>query len=634
MRALVRAAVAGTMAWVAFAVRFQAPEFHNDHFEHLSMARQVLFGELPGRDFFDPGRPLTVLLSAAGQALSGHSLLGEALLTIGALAVGAAVVFWLASGISRSIAAGALAALLVIAIWPRLYAYPKIFVFAVALLALWKYVDRPTAARAVALGAATVFALLMRHDFGMYVGVVSLCAIAMVRLPPSPLRGFGGPGKADVAAFAVSAAVLVAPYLFWMQQNGLLAASATTGAGSLAGAARLTWRPLHLDLSHGIVHLDPVRGRVTVRWSTATTPGERAALEQRYGLVQAQAEGDATASYGVTDDSRGNIRALVADPRVEDTGGINRGAATLDVPALQRGLSSVGLSRLVVGPFFNAADAEAWLYYLFWLIPAAALGVVALRVKRSGRSPESIKIGAAAVLGVLLNVFLLRGSLDSRLPDVVVPHAIVGAWLLAESARRVRRTPVVWRATAAVVAAVVFVILGSAVSAYGRLTVASLASPPVNGASLKESARLLRRRPIDRWAPPDSDGVPRLTRYVFECTTPEDRLLLVAYEPQVFYYAERLFAGGIEHFHQRRFSSLAEQAKIVATLERQRVPLVIVEDERFRMLQDDYADVLAYVERRFRPVADTTFDAGRRWRIYADRQARPRGTWDGLPCFR
>jgi hypothetical protein len=36
------------VAWTAFAYRFSAPYFHNDHFEHLSMARQMLFGELPG----------------------------------------------------------------------------------------------------------------------------------------------------------------------------------------------------------------------------------------------------------------------------------------------------------------------------------------------------------------------------------------------------------------------------------------------------------------------------------------------------------------------------------------------------------------------------------------------------------
>jgi hypothetical protein len=637
-RAIVRAFLAGAVAWVAFLFRFQAPEFHNDHFEHLSMARQVLFGELPGRDFFDPGRPLTVLLSAAAQALSGQTLLGEALLTIGALALGAAIVFWMASGLSRSLIAGVVAAMLVIVISPRLYSYPKILVFAVSLLAVWRYARSPSIWRAVALAAATVFALLMRHDFGLYVGIVSAAVLMMVRLKPDATRqvmsGASRTAWHPIAAYALACAVLVAPYLAWMQYNELLASSTTTGVGSLVGAARLTWRPLRLDLSHGLVHLDPVRGQVTVRWAAGTTDEDRRTLEERYALVQGHAEGDRTFSYAVTDDSRQNIRALVADPHVEDTGGINRGAAQIDSPAWNRWLSRLGVSRLVVGPFFSAADAEAWLYYVFWLIPIVAITAAALQARRAGVSPELITLTCVALLGVLLNLFLLRGSLDSRLPDVVVPAAIAGAWLAGELMRRVGRLAAAGRFVSVAVSAVAVLILGSAVFTYSGVAAATLLRSPTNVAALGEATRFLRRRPIETWSSPDNVGVQRLTQYVFECTAPEDRLLLVAYEPQVFYYAERLFAGGIEHFHQRRFSSAAEQARIVADLRRQRVPLVIVDNDRYRMLQDDYADVLAHVSRRYQPIGESTFGAVRSWRIYADRTVKATRSWDDLPCFR
>jgi len=254
-RPLVRATAAGVVAWVAFAFRFQRPDFLNDHFEHLSMARQVLFGELPYRDFFDAGRPLTVLLSAAVQRMFGHSLLAEALLTIGALATGAAIIFWLASEVSRSIGAGVLAALIVVVMSPRLYSYPKVIVFALTLLAVWKFVERPSAHRAAWLGAVTVFALLMRHDFGVYVGVVSVCTLLMVRLKADTTST-----RRPIAAYFVATALLAAPYLLFLQQQEMLIYTATSGARSLAGAARLTFRPLHFDLSHGVAHLDPVRG--------------------------------------------------------------------------------------------------------------------------------------------------------------------------------------------------------------------------------------------------------------------------------------------------------------------------------------------------------------------------------------
>ena len=624
MRLALRAAAAAVIAWVAFAFRFQSPDFHNDHFEHLSMARQVLFGELPGRDFFDPGRPLTVLLSAGAQALFGHSLFGEALLTIGALALGAAITFWLASAVARSTAAGAVAALVVIAIIPRLYSYPKIIVFAGVLAVLWRYVDRPNTSRAVALAVVTVFALLMRHDFGLYVGIVSLFTLLLVRLKPDT-------ASRPIATYLIALVLLVAPYLVWMQMNGLLAASASGGATSLAGAARLTWRPLRIDLSQGLVHIDPVRGRVTVRWSSATTAETQADLERKYHLVLGHIEGPSTWSYGLTDDTRDNIRALVADAHVDDTGGINRGAATLEGSTVSRWVSRTGLSRVVVQPPFTSGDAEAWLYAGFWLIPVAAFCVLAVQGRRHGLSAELIKVASAALLGVLLNLFLLRGSLDSRLPDVVVPGAIVGAWLLAEALRALRRAAVPWRFAAATGMAAIVLVLGSAVAAYSGVTARSLLRGPSNPSGLRDVAQVLRRRPIDLMSA--DEGVPRLTHYVFDCTAPRDRLLLVAYEPQVFYYSERLFAGGIEHFHQRRFSSAAEQSQIVAALGQQKVPLVIVDDERFRMLQDDYASVFAYIRGHYVPVGETRFNAKRLWRIYADPQTPVRRKWDDLPCF-
>lgn len=54
------------------AFRVVLAEFKDDHFFHLSKARQVLWGELPVRDFHDDGRVLQILVSAAAQALGGY----------------------------------------------------------------------------------------------------------------------------------------------------------------------------------------------------------------------------------------------------------------------------------------------------------------------------------------------------------------------------------------------------------------------------------------------------------------------------------------------------------------------------------------------------------------------------------
>ena len=74
-------------ACCAFALtalyRFLATaSFPNDEHEYLAGAQQILLaGEWPTRDFFDPGRPLMYVASAAAQVVFGQPLFAEALLT-------------------------------------------------------------------------------------------------------------------------------------------------------------------------------------------------------------------------------------------------------------------------------------------------------------------------------------------------------------------------------------------------------------------------------------------------------------------------------------------------------------------------------------------------------------------------
>jgi hypothetical protein len=391
---------------------------------------------------------------------------------------------------------------------------------------------------------------------------------------------------------------------------------------------------LRLDLSQGVVHLDPVRASVAVRWRPAVDAGAREALERRYGLVDGGAEGERTFRYGLTDASSANLRALVNDPNVVDTAGINRGAAVLDAPAWRRWIIALGVTRIVWGPFFTPYDAEAWLYYFFWIIPLAAL-VVAWLMRTDRRSPDVVKVGAAALMGILLNLFLIRGSLDSRLPDVVVPAAVTGGFLLWRWIKTAREASAVWRATSITGLAVVSILFWAALTTYERsVSAGRLATAGVRVASMRDATGELGTRPIDVRELPGSPSVASLIRYVHACTSPEDRLLLVAYEPQVFYFSERLFAGGMAYFHQRRFSSDPEQARIVDALRNERVPLVIIEGERLRMLRDDYAQVDEYVTTRYVPVMQGTFGDDRVWHVLADPRRTVTSMRDGLPCYR
>src|SRR5262245_28984802 len=159
---------AAALGVVAFGFRLVTLRgLSNDHYMHLAWAQQLLFGQLPGRDFVDPGMPLMYTLSAIVQHLSPGPF-SEGVLTCALLAVAASVTFLVVTELTGSIAFGVAAALFEIAMEPRLYSYPKILVPAVALLLIQRYLRRSSRIRLVWLAAWTGVAVLFRHDLGVY----------------------------------------------------------------------------------------------------------------------------------------------------------------------------------------------------------------------------------------------------------------------------------------------------------------------------------------------------------------------------------------------------------------------------------------------------------------------------------
>jgi hypothetical protein len=183
-------------------------------------------------------------------------------------------------------------------------------------------------------------------------------------------------------------------------------------------------------------------------------------------------------------------------------------------------------------------------------------------------------------------------------------------------------------------ASVLILLTWVSLTTYSGASAATLAAAPFQVSRLRTTAADLSRRPLDVGVP-GSTGVAGLTRFVHDCTTPQDRLLLVAYEPQVFYYSERLFAGGMAFFHQRSNSSDAEQVQIVRTLESEQVPFVVVDERNLRTLEEDYPRLSAYLQQRFVAAGASTFggDGTRRFRVLTDRQRTAASTRDNLPCF-
>ena len=533
-----------------FLFRWLTVAFPNDHFVHLSRARQILLGDVPIRDFFDPGLFLQYYLSSAAQLLFGYNLHGEAVLTISFVAFGTMLVFHLSAQLSGSRWLAAAAALLTVLAYPRLYAYPKVFLYVSAIGLVWLYARRGSRLHVSLMASLTAVAFLLRHDHGVYIAVMLVCFLCLREWGSAQLwRRLG--------LYTGVTAGLLLPFLVFVQMTtGLVSYAVGSGPQTNTIASSLKAflsvpAPFKIDLSAPLWVVDPPIGPVSVRWAETADDTARREREIHYELTAGVRLEGRTWSYVLTDHELGNVRALVEDRLATDTVGIDRGTFQV-LPErwgswLTRRLFLLRLRGLLPG-VFTAQNALAWFYYLTLLVPVAALGWVCTdwwsgRVAR----PEAAVVAAATIVCSIISLTLVRGAPNPYLADVAAPTFVVAAWL----ARRIAvpgGSLVRTRLKRAGIVSLVLVTFWSVWTVGGtgaRLARAGVLDGPAGvWTQLGVVTRGLRNRPIDEWGPPGSTGLRALTRFVLDCTAPSDRVLVTWFEPGVFYYAERGFAGG------------------------------------------------------------------------------------------
>ena len=207
--------VLGLVACVAFAWRVLTfSDFQNDHFVHLARAQQLLLGDLPIRDFVDPGFPLMYFVSAAAWVLWGGTPGTELFLVAGAYALAAALTFLVAHRLSGSIIVATAAALLEVMITPRTYNYPKILVYVAAAYGILAVAESPSRRRVLLLAALTALAFLFRHDHGLYVGLAGAGAVGLA----ASASGWRA-GVRRLALFVAAAVAFVAPWLAFVEYH-------------------------------------------------------------------------------------------------------------------------------------------------------------------------------------------------------------------------------------------------------------------------------------------------------------------------------------------------------------------------------------------------------------------------------
>ncbi len=207
------ALVLGLLA-LAFRILSSA-DLSNDHYMHLAWAQQLLFGQIPGRDFVDPGMPLAYAISAVAQWVRPGPFT-ELVLSGALVGLAAAVTYLVAERLSGSAPVAVAVTLLEIAFQPRFYSYPKILVPAVAMLLFQMYADKRTFRWLAAIAVWTALAGLLRHDLAVYAAVGISAGLLALRWPERQRA------VSSVAAYGALVAAALVPYgLFVRWSEGI-----------------------------------------------------------------------------------------------------------------------------------------------------------------------------------------------------------------------------------------------------------------------------------------------------------------------------------------------------------------------------------------------------------------------------
>jgi hypothetical protein len=248
-------------------------------------------------------------------------------------------------------------------------------------------------------------------------------------------------------------------------------------------------------------------------------------------------------------------------------------------------------------------------------------------VLRRRQVPPAVvhKIAVVAVFSLVLVLFLIRGNLDSRLPDVAAPAFLLLAWLLS-----MFRPSAPGRIAAAALAVATF---AAVVMMVGENPVRRLLRETSHlPGSVTSAWTALRGDPVVWWETDGLTDTRAVARWLRECTSPNDRVLIFGYYPDVVFFSKRGFAGGQVFLHSGYYSSPAEQALTVQRLARQSVPFVVIEREDAPALRGTYADVGAFILANYTPVTTSDFRGPHSFTIYERNSVNASRRVGGLPC--
>jgi hypothetical protein len=237
------------------------------------------------------------------------------------------------------------------------------------------------------------------------------------------------------------------------------------------------------------------------------------------------------------------------------------------------------IPAFTVGEEMLALNAVPWLFFLFHLLPIVAALIMWVRWRQRRDVREVAIIVPLILVAALVNAGLIRDTLSARLPDAVVPAALILGWMSA-GASRLRPSPragVVWL-TCAIVVVMTFASAASVSATKDELDKAEMLGSPARlwrhlGSRVAE---LHERFPEGQMPSRVVFHLLPFLAYVDRCLAPTDHILIPGFAPEVSVWARRPFAGGQVWFQPGVLTSEDDHRYVMGRLREQRVPVVIL----------------------------------------------------------
>lgn len=284
-------------------------------------------------------------------------------------------------------------------------------------------------------------------------------------------------------------------------------------------------------------------------------------------------------------------------------------------------------------------NANAWLFWLFWSLPVFASVIVwhHVREQRERWSGELPSIAALIVISILVNASFMRQALEVRIPDAVVPAALLAAYVLGACwTYRWRRRGLQW--------AVRFLtIAGVALSAFAVNQISVLADQYDNAniarglsgvrSRTTEVIDLLRRSHRADTPSRYSAALAPFFEYLDRCSSRSDRLIVTGEFPDVLVLAGRKFAGDGVVFGAW-YSSFVHQDRTLAQIEKD-PPLFVLHMGDYATFQERFGLIDQYLNREYIDMAEVVVPEAGTIRILELQSRVALGTdaATAWPCF-